>query len=223
MKLLKIVAVAVALTPVCSLADGFNGFYLGATAGGVFAKEKGTGYDVTSGTESWSHQTEPGGAVLGLKGGYSKLLPNKVLLGIEAGYENRSSNRDGAYQTLNGVIDPTVRKTTKLLAASVVQARIGYAFNPQTVAYVSAGYSRVKVNGRYEDVGLNSESHGYWQNGWTTGLGLEYLLSKNISAGLEYRYADYGKKNVDVSNLWSEYYKERLTEQGLRVGITYRF
>ena len=43
-----------------------------------------------------------------------------------------------------------------------------------------------------------------------------------MSAGVEYRYSDYGSEDVDA-NMWGEYYKQELTEESLRVSVNYLF
>ena len=222
MKSLKIVFLAVAFLPICSFADGFSGPYVGAAVGGAFATEKGTGYDDTTLAQSgYTHKTEPAGPLLGLKLGYSKLLPNKLLLGLEVGYDGRS-NKDRAYQKNNGVTDLGYRKTTTISSSASVLARVGYALTPKTAAYATAGVSAVKVSRKYETVGVDSESHGTTKSGYVVGVGVEHLLSKNLSTGLEFRHSDYGKSKVNVAN-WNEFYKERLTDHSVRVGVSYRF
>lgn len=222
MKSLKFAVLAAVLLPVYAYADGFKGPYLGASLGGVFAKEQGTGYDaVTHAKSGYTHKTEPDGFLLGLKGGYGWVLGNNVLLGVEAGYDVRDNN-DQVFQKNNGVTDPAFRKTTSLDASASVLARIGYAFSPRSAVYALAGVSAAKVKRKYEALGVDSESHSNWANGWTVGVGGEHLLSRNLSANLEYRFSDFGKDKVNVQN-WSEYYNERLKDQSLRIGISYKF
>lgn len=222
MKSLKVLALIAVLLPVTSYAEGFDGLYVGAAIGGAMAKDSGTGYDsATHALTGYKNKTEPDGALFGLRAGYSKLLSNKLLLGVEVGYERRN-NSDSAFQEMNGVTDPLYPKATKLSGVTTALARVGYAFAPRTAAYALVGVSAVKVNRKYEAIGIDSESHSSRKNGWTVGAGVEHLLSKNISAGLEYRFSDYGGDKLVVTN-WGEYYKERLTDHSVRVGVSYRF
>lgn len=222
MKSLKILALFAVLLPVTSYAEGFDGMYVGAAIGGAMAKDSGTGYDsVTHALTGFKNKTEPDGVLFGLRAGYGKLLSNKLLLGVEVGYEKRN-NSDSVIQEMNGVPVPFYPKATKLSGVTTALARVGYAFAPRTAAYALVGVSAVKVSRKYEAIGIDSESHSSRKNGWTVGAGVEHLLSKNFSAGLEYRFSDYGSDKFAVTN-WGEYYKERLKDQSVRIGVSYRF
>jgi len=58
---------------------------------------------------------------------------------------------------------------------------------------------------------VGSGSASNWHNGWTVGAGIEYGITKNWIAGLEYDYVSLSSKNYDLdgtdvpaaSYLWS--------------------
>lgn len=66
------------------------------------------------------------------------------------------------------------------------------------------------------------ESRSDTQSGWTAGLGADYAFGERLSARLEYRHTDYGTKRVDA-NLWGEFYKQKLSEDSIRIGLNYSF
>jgi outer membrane immunogenic protein len=52
--------------------------------------------------------------------------------------------------------------------------------------------------------------------GWTAGVGVEYMLTNQLSANLEYRYSDYGSQNYGASS-------QHLTDSTVRIGLNYHF
>lgn len=96
-----------------------------------------------------------------------------------------------------------------------LRGRLGYdmgAFMP----YVTAGLAGTQV--KYSD-GLDSNSK--FRLGWTAGVGTETMLTKNISARIEYRYSDFGKKDIALGE--STLSGSALKSQDIRVGIGYKF
>jgi outer membrane immunogenic protein len=79
-----------------------------------------------------------------------------------------------------------------------LRARIGYAFQPRTMAYVTGGLAwmnnevsiTVPVGGFA--VGL-SDSKMHW--GGTVGAGIEHAFAPNLTGRIEYVYAGYGSKD----------------------------
>jgi outer membrane immunogenic protein len=207
-----------------TLADNFNGPYLGAYSGYSWSEDEGKGQFQTTGVKSnWAQTTNPRGIQYGLLAGYNWTFENNLLLGIEADYEGRADDTDRDYQAFNGQPDPSYHATTELTEAGSLRGRAGYLFNKQFLLYATAGYSAVRVERTWQDtLAQVKESHTRWQDGWVAGVGAEYLLNANISARLEYRYADYGTEMVPA-NLWGEEYKQRLTSQALQAGIAYQF
>lgn len=221
----KLIPLVIALVPLTSFAEGFSGPYVGASLGYVSAEDKGTGHNQgSSSTNGWTHKPTPSGASFGLLGGYSWQLNNGLLLGLEADYEGRAENSERVHQQFHGVTDTDFAATSKLLSAASVRARVGYQLNQPTQIYATAGYALAEVKRTLHDFRWpeTTESHTNWQGGWTAGIGAEYMLTKNLSSRLEYRYSDYGKKEIQA-NLWGEYYKEKLTEHAVKVGVSYYF
>lgn len=236
MKVSRLLLLASAVLPLTAAAteaqeaSRFAGAYAGIYGGHAKAEDKGNGYfqsdrfapaDTRSG---YSQKVWPEGGVYGLKGGYNWVFNSNLLLGIELDYEGRSKNEDKDYQDFNGVsTEPLFGVETQLQQAGYVLGRAGYLFNDKGLVYVTGGYAAVEAKRTWSDNLLyTKESHKSWQDGWAAGAGIEYMLTENIAASLEYRYADYGSKDVDA-DLWGEYYKQKLTEQSWLVGAAWHF
>jgi outer membrane immunogenic protein len=71
-----------------------------------------------------------------------------------------------------------------------VRGRIGYAMD-RTLIYAAGGWTA--TNGFVEGPGVD-ESETF--HGWTVGAGVDYAFTDNMFGRLEYRYNDFGDKNV---------------------------
>lgn len=217
-------ALAALLVPLASFADSFDGCYVGLYAGHAWGEDKGISHDQATGAKNgWEQKTYPTGIQYGVLTGYNWHLENNLVLGVEGDYEGRADDSDRDYQELNGVTDTDYSATSKITAATSLRGRLGYLLNAQTLVYTTAGYAAADIKRKWhDDFNATAESHSDWQDGWTAGVGAEYLLSDRISTRLEYRYSDYGTEKVAV-NMWNERYKQSLTDQSLSAGVAYQF
>lgn len=214
---------ATLLVPAISQAEPFTGPYAGVYAGYDRADDKGTGHDQGTGAiNGWAQKTKPDGAQYGILGGYNWRLGSNYLIGLEGDVEGRGGNNDRSFQNHNGITDTDFTESTKLRSAASLRARIGYVFDNRAAVYATAGYASASVKRTYQTVGAVTESHSGRQSGWTAGVGADYLLTGQLAARLEYRHTDYGTDKVSA-DLWGEFYKQRLTEDSLRIGLTYQF
>ncbi|MBI2308037.1 MAG: porin family protein [Rhodocyclales bacterium] len=212
------------LVPLAAIAGPFDGPYVGVHLGQADARDKGVGHDQATGAnDGWSQKTTPDGALYGLMGGYNWRLGGNWLVGVEADFEGRSGS-DRSFQKEDGVTDTGVAAKTQLKSAASLRGRVGYVFDNRAAVYATAGYATASVKRTWYDIpfGPQTESHTSWQDGWTAGVGVDYLLTGKIAARLEYRHTDYGTKKVSA-NLWDEFYKQSLTEDSVRVGLSYQF
>lgn len=232
MELKKWIVLGAAVLPLVAVAEEvpvespFAGVYAGLYGGHAHADDDGTGYfQDGSGRSEFTQSLSPAGGVYGLKVGYNWIFANHLMLGLEADYEGRSNNEDKAYQDELGVSTaPFYPVEAQVNQAGFLLARAGYQFNDKGLVYLSGGYAAAQVKRTYGDKYFDlRESHETWQDGWAAGVGLEYMLTEKLSAIVEYRYADYGSKDVDA-DLWGEYYKQDLKkEESLLVGAAWHF
>ena len=216
---------ATLLTPLPILAQGFEGAYAGIYTGYAWAEDEGTSYSAVTGTKTgWTQETSPRSVQYGALAGYNWLLGEQWLLGVEADYEGRADSGDSNYQELDGIqVDP-YSGSSSIESSGSLRARAGYLPTPDLLLFATAGYAYAEVEREWRDDFMGTrESQRNGQNGWTVGLGAEYLLNQAISARVEYRYADFGtEKNIAV-DMWREEFNQRLTEQSLRLGASYHF
>lgn len=142
--------------------------------------------------------------------GYDFQMAPKWLFGVLADYDFASSQDasvSGGGAILNGLGAAAVTVSSEMGDTWSVGARLGYLINPRTLVYAMGGYSEAEfslsgsVEGSLdgEDFGPYSVSSGKsWRQGYFVGGGLETMLAENLSAKLEYRYAQYDGGSFDV-------------------------
>ena len=106
-----------------------------------------------------------------------------------------------------------VRKAEQGLNGSV-RARVGVDLNPVLV-YGTGGLA---VGNAEMSDGVSTDDHTLV--GWTAGAGAEAFVTNNVTARVEYRYTDYGKKNFNLS---SGTVRSGLEDHSVRVGMGVKF
>lgn len=220
----RIATLAVALLPLTSLAAPVDGAYFGAFLGYAQAEDQSTSHSQFTGARTgWAQTTNPEGEVYGGLAGYNWRLNEAWTTGVELDAEGRNNDSDRTQQKLFGVTSPIFAAATKIEWAASLRARIGYQLTPEALVYATGGFAQASVKRTYySQLTSTKESHSGTQDGWTAGLGMDYQLNESMSARVEYRYTDYGTKKTNA-NLWGEYYNNDLTEDSIRVGVTYAF
>jgi outer membrane immunogenic protein len=112
--------------------------------------------------------------------GYNWQLDNSIVLGVEGNVEYNWNDKDLA---------PGLNVGTDWSGA--VRARVGYAFD-NALLYGAAGWTATR--GFVDVTGLDKETKTF--NGYTVGAGIDYSFTNNIFGRVEYRYNDYGSKDL---------------------------
>jgi outer membrane immunogenic protein len=111
-----------------------------------------------------------------------------------------------------------------------IRGRIGYAFAPAWLVYVTGGGAATSAKLTIADAAIGvaplSQSDTRW--GWTVGAGVEWGFSGNWSLKLEYLHADFGNSNyftpdINTGVIVVLSQNARLTDDMVRVGVNYRF
>jgi opacity protein-like surface antigen len=148
-----------------------------------------------------------------------------VVLGSPRAAATTSGTASGFPYTLNET------QTVDWLAT--LRGRIGFAPNDQVMIYGTGGlaYGVVTTSSNLALVPPNglvfaNQSHDF-RTGWAAGVGVEYALSGELSATLEYLYFDLGHATVvglpNVSAGFETHTNAGLAGHLVRVGVNYRF
>jgi outer membrane immunogenic protein len=185
-------------------ADGKSDFFIGGAGGG--------GTDVTA-------PLDPDGFIGGVHIGFNQELANRFVLGAEA---------DLAYSNVDAVT--TFAGAGALLESELkwsgsARLRAGYAFD-RTLPYITAGVAAAKYEMSVIGSGLGGSItiHDETHLGWTVGAGVEHAFTDRWIASVEYRYSDFGKKDISVPLFGPGTVANiDLKTQDLRVGLSYKF
>jgi outer membrane immunogenic protein len=151
----------------------WSGFYVGANAGYGFGNVNANGF---------ANVGDLDGFVGGGQVGYNYQM-GQFVLGLEADLQFADLS-SGNNLGLIGV------KTDYF---GTVRARAGVAFD-RFMPYITGGWAYGNVKTSIPALGFSSDrSH---TGGYAVGAGLEYAVTNNIIAGVEYLYVDLGEKNI---------------------------
>jgi high affinity Mn2+ porin len=155
------------------------------------------------------------GLIGGYQMGYNRELANRVVLGVEADATFTSPLDEAAFARL-----PPMPFNTSLDYVGSVRGRIGYAFGnwmPYATGGFAWGHTRAEINDGSGAV------IGHYQPGWTAGVGLEFAVSGNWSAKLEYDYVGLSGQLYDLSGFGLPNVNVDPHIQLAKVGLNYHF
>lgn len=93
-----------------------------------------------------------------------------------------------------------------------VRGRLGYTVNDKALLYATGGWA---ITRGFVDVpGASKEKETF--NGWTIGAGVDYAFTDSLFGRAEYRYNDYGDKDIGGVNV-------DLDQHQFTVGIGVKF
>jgi outer membrane immunogenic protein len=172
----------------------WNGAYIGGQVGYGWGKADFSGDVFTN------DSVKPDGFLGGLYAGYNFDLGNNVVLGIDGDITYNDLSK--GIRVYNDDLEVGSFEN-KLRWSGAVRARAGYAFD-RFLPYIAGGVA-------FGDVKIT---------GWTVGGGVDYAATDNLIVRLEYRYTDYGDKNIDFGGLSV---KNDFKTNEVRLGVAYKF
>lgn len=201
--------------PVVALAPAYSwtGFYIGGQAGVAFNRDAGdvrynpgSGVFTTTQFSGGSRDSNDAAFIGGVHIGYDYQINNFLVGAIaDINYIDATSNSTYTITSGPGVVDTfglsndinfvgTVRAKVGVTADRfAVYATGGLAYADTETKYFAPGTLRA-TNGFVPTVDSNSDDVGY-----AVGAGVDYLVTPNLSLGLEYLYTDLGKTDTKVT------------------------
>ena len=192
----------------------WTGFYIGANAGGGFLGS--TWSDPLTGA---NNRFNSGVGFLG--GGQigANYQVNRLVLGVEGDFDwtglgPNASSTDSIGNAIN----------TKTNFTSTMTGRVGAAFD-RLLVYGKGGVAFAQDNSGFTDLAGNSASTTFLRTGWTAGAGIEYGITKNLSAKVEYDYLAFGSQPLNFTTATTPLYTSNasLNVQEVKAGINFRF
>lgn len=157
---------------------------------------------------------DPDGFIGGIHIGVNQEMANRFVLGVEA--DVTDNNVDGL-TTLDNVL-----LKNELKWSGSARLRAGYAFD-RTLPYITAGVAAAKYeltasNLGFGEIPLHDETH----IGWTVGVGVEHAFTDKWIARVEYRYSDFGSKDLSAATGLVKADVDLQTHD-IRAGLSYKF
>jgi outer membrane immunogenic protein len=150
------------------------------------------------------------------------------VVGAELSVSATTISGSGSGLTTSPTLPPNIPLNTQRMTSApmdfgAVTGRIGYAFNT-LLPYVKAGVGSMQVHYTQDTLIATGTSATQeikdTRTGFTGGLGLEYGLTENFSAKLEYDFYDFGSKTY---NFTTTPLSIRSDLHVLEFGLNYRF
>jgi outer membrane immunogenic protein len=154
----------------------WTGFYVGGHLGGAWGRE-----DIQDAITLVTGKTDPSGFLGGAQVGYN-WQAGQWVFGIEGDWS--WTNADGDTTIPGAVVK------SQFNWFSTLTGRVGYAVD-NWLWYVKGGAAWADA-----DYSIGGLSVGDTRNGWTIGGGIEWGLTPNWSAKLEYNYLDFGRDTI---------------------------
>ncbi len=187
----------------------WSGLYLGLNAGSGFGTDTTTASG--GGVSAAASANVPGfigGAQLGVN--YQTGI---IVWGFEGDFDASTQNQSLASGVLSG--------TSQIPWFGTLRGRVGLAFD-RLLVYGTAGGGAGELRSSFAiPAGTTSTTVTYGT--WTAGGGLEYGITENLSARLEYLYLDTGNVNTGTIGPPATAITSRLQDNLVRAGLNYRF
>lgn len=189
----------------------WTGFYLGLNGG--YAWGRSSWSDPAAGTGSGRFNTS--GGMLGGQLGYN-WQRGPLVLGVETDMDwlnARGSSSAGGVCATNGGGSCQTQQSW----LGTTRARLGYAFD-RWLPYVTGGVAYGDIRAT-QPTGTSSST----RTGWTAGGGVEYGITSNWSAKLEYLHVDLGTASFMGAASGTPTLSVPITDDLARVGLNYRW
>jgi outer membrane immunogenic protein len=189
----------------------WSGFYVGGNIGGGFAGS--TWNDPFGGANNtFSKDGFIGGGQIGANAQF-----NWPVVGIEGDFDwtgLKGSGNDSLGNSIN----------TETQWTSTVTGRVGAAFD-RLLVYGKGGVAFAEDKSSLNDTSGGTASTSMVRTGWTAGGGVEYALSENWTAKLEYDYLGFGSQALNLPTPTFPAYAPNasLNVQEVKAGVNFKF
>jgi outer membrane immunogenic protein len=192
------------VAPVAVAPYNWNGFYIGANIGFGFATASTTVLGVT-GNETLT------GVIGGVQAGANYQF-GPAVVGIEADFEGSGQS--------NSTSSFGVNVTDTIPWIGTVRGRVGFAAD-RFLVYGTAGAGWGSFDTNVTVAGLGNSTFSQSHIALVAGGGVEFGITNNVTARIEYLYADTG--NITLANIAGINVTGRVQDNLVRVGANFKF
>ena len=169
----------------------WTGFYVGLNAGWQTTDIEGD-YIISPALNH--HNVNHDSGIFGGHVGYQHQFGNWVL-GVEAAWSGTHGDGSSTGPSPNCLasIPLGLTCTAQMNSLFTIGPRVGYAAD-RWLAFVGGGYAQASIETdiKVTATGTVLDSTDQSHNGWYIGGGIEYLITRNLSFGLEYQHVSLG-------------------------------
>jgi len=190
----------------------WTGFYVGGHVGGGFGNSSWSD-PFTGATNSFNGDGFLGGAQIGANAQF-----NWLVVGVEGDFSWTGDLKPSGLDSGGDTIRSNPQWT------STVTGRVGAAFD-RLLVYGKGGLALADEHASLTDPAGNIATDTLTRTGWTAGAGLEYALSQNWTARLEYDYLGFGSQNLNFTTpvVGSVTSSANLNIQEVKAGLNFKF
>jgi len=221
----------------------WNGAYVGGHVGFANGSSDWTAVDGAGGVLSGSFElpaflhffSGTGSYYQGLQAGYNRVLPSRLLLGVEADISFPNSDVTfpdslAGHQYFASPTSGVGLFSERVLESGSARGRVGYVVDNWMI-YGTGGLTwthdvlaRTQIAGA-PAAGLavpgTVDAELAWRFGWVAGVGIEYALSSRWTARAEYLVSGFGRNGVAFP-AGAQQFQSDLFLQSVRLGLNYR-
>jgi outer membrane immunogenic protein len=180
--------------------------------------------DPTDTPELYGAPVDDSSAALGLIFGYNIQTSSGLVFGFETD-TGIGGTFEGHFESSVFGENPDQTGELKLTQTGSARLRAGMAVD-KFLPYITAGlaYAHYEVESNHTSFASGNRNGDGNLLGWTAGAGVNYAVTNNFIAGLEYRYTDYGSdtfiafSDFDVG---TQSYEMELQQHEIRATLTY--
>jgi high affinity Mn2+ porin len=215
----------------------WTGFYAGGHAGNAWGNSNWTASMIAPAApfaagavdlfQSYNAFKDNGSVFEGVQAGYNYMLPNRVVVGVEADasfppFPNNDGTGIGGTSLLTSPTFGAESYTDSVLWFGTARARIGYA--PGSWLFYATGgiaWARDRLTVTQLSSGT-SDPVLLWRFGWAAGGGIEVPVAPHWTAKIEYLLTDYGVSSANFT-IAGQRFDSDLLQQEIRAGLNYQF
>jgi outer membrane immunogenic protein len=197
----------------------WTGFYIGGDIGYGSGRSDGVLNDGVFNGAPVPYSADPRGMIGGGFAGYNYQI-GQFVVGVEADWQaaNLSGSGTGTFLVSSYTMD------TKVSNYGSVRGRLGFAMD-RWLVFATGGWAWGNAQTSYSDTGApppfgTNKING---SGGTIGAGIEYAVTNNWLARVEYRYTDLGNHGFEVPSCGCGDNGNRITINDVRFGLSYKF
>jgi outer membrane immunogenic protein len=196
----------------------WTGFYVGGDIGYGWGRSTGVLNDGVFNTAPVPYSADPRGVIGGGFAGYNYQI-GQLVVGVEADWQDASLSGSGD-GTFTGI---TYQMNTRVSSYGSVRGRLGFA-QDRWLVFAAGGWASGEAQTSYSTAGFAPfYTNKFDGSGATAGAGVEYAVTNNWLARIEYRYTDLGTHAFEYAPCGCGENGNRITINDLRLGLAYKF